>query len=132
MPKKGDSIKVLMVDDEEEVRRLLAKLLRDTWPLKIFEAEDGLEALNLLLNNAPDLDLIILDMMMPKLSGPEVLKIIRCRPDFDRVPIIACTAVNESGFIQKIIRYGVMDYLVKPIDRIEFIKKIFHVFNTAK
>ena len=123
--------KVLIVDDDAALRRLVAKLIRDTWPLKILEAEDGLEALNLLLNGVPDVGLIILDMMMPKISGPEVLKIIRCRPEFDQVPILACTAVNESGFIQKLMRHGIDGYLVKPIDKIAFIKKVFPFVSMA-
>lgn len=125
-------IKVLIVDDDRILRRLMTKLIQDSWPIEIIEAEDGLEALTILLKHPPHLNVIILDLMMPLVNGIEVLKLIRSRPKFDRVPIMVCTVVNDVQQIKQIIKHGVDDYVVKPIDRVVFLRKFFRILRKIR
>ena len=104
-----DMIKILVVDDEERMR----KLIRDFLLIKgysVEEAADGEEALNRFYAKN-DISLIILDVMMPKLNGWEVLKEIR---NTSRVPVIMLTAKGEECDELQGFRLGADEYITKP------------------
>lgn len=101
--------KILVVDDEPRIR----KLVRDFLNAKshtVLEAGDGEEALNLFTEN-PDIDLMILDVMMPKLDGFEVVKEVR---QSSKLPIIMLTARGEERDELQGFRLGVDEYISKP------------------
>ena len=104
-----ENAKVMIVDDEERLRSLVRDFLTREG-IKTLEAEDGEEALKLFFENK-DVAVIILDVMMPKLSGWQVLKEIR---RYSQVPVIMLTALSEEQDELKGFRLGVDEYVTKP------------------
>ena len=104
-----EDAKVMIVDDEERLRSLVRDFLnRDG--IRTIEAADGEEALTLFFANK-DVDVIILDVMMPKLNGWQVLEEIR---RYSKVPVIMLTALSEEQDELKGFRLGVDEYVTKP------------------
>ena len=101
--------KILVVDDEERMRKLVKDFLT-LKGYKVLEAGDGIEAVDVFVANN-DIDLIILDVMMPKMDGWEVCKAIR---EYSKVPIIMLTAKSEEKDELKGFELGVDEYITKP------------------
>jgi CheY-like chemotaxis protein len=78
-------------------------------------AENGGEGLEILEQNA-DVDLTLMDIMMPEIDGYETIKMIRAIPQFEQLPIIALTAKAMKGDREKTISAGASDYIAKPVD----------------
>jgi DNA-binding response OmpR family regulator len=101
---------VLVVDDEFRIRKLLADFLsREGY--KVLEANDGEEALDLLFESGKKIDLVILDVMMPKYDGWYVLERIR---DYMTIPVIMLTARSDEYDQLKGFKLGADDYVTKP------------------
>jgi CheY-like chemotaxis protein len=106
--------KVLVVDDD--VRNIFALTgLLESQKIRVFKAEDGTLCLKLLQQN-PDIDLILMDIMMPELNGYETMRQIRQNSQFTSLPIIALTAKAMKGDREKCIEAGASDYISKPVD----------------
>lgn len=104
---------VLIVDDD--VRNIYALTgILEHHGLNVISAINGEEALSRLVRH-PEIDLVLMDIMMPKLDGYETMRIIREDMNLTQVPIIALTAKAMQGDREKCIQYGASDYLVKPI-----------------
>lgn len=108
--------KILIADDNIQNCELLEAYLSDE-PYDITMAYDGQDTLNKVREIEPDL--ILLDIMMPKLSGYEVCQRLRKDPATKSIPILMVTALNEMGDIEKAVQAGADDFLTKPINRIE-------------
>ncbi len=104
-----DTCKILIVDDEDRMRKLLRDFLVKA-NYRVIEAADGEAALNIFYNDNA-IDLIILDVMMPKMDGWEVLEAIR---KVSRVPVIMLTARAEERDELKGFSLGVDEYVTKP------------------
>jgi CheY-like chemotaxis protein/phosphoribosyl 1,2-cyclic phosphodiesterase len=103
--------RILIVDDDPSlVRYVEAALRKDKY--EIFSALNGEQAIQLALDEQPDL--ILLDVMMPKLSGYEVARLLREKPEFQDTPIIMFTARAEEDDIVRSFESGVDDYIGKP------------------
>jgi DNA-binding response OmpR family regulator len=102
--------KILVADDEMKMRFLICDFLRMEG-FQTIEAEDGEEALNIFLNDK-DIDLLILDIMMPKMNGWEVCK--KVREYSETIPILMLTAKDTNEDIIKGFKLGTDDYLTKP------------------
>lgn len=113
--------RILVVDDEPDVRETLrANLERQDF--KVAVARDGEEALKMLENDPPDL--VILDLVMPKISGDEVLKLIKKNAKTSDIPVIISTVHRETSFLINLMNLGATDYLMKPYDVAELAKLI--------
>ncbi|MEA3547966.1 MAG: response regulator [Thermodesulfobacteriota bacterium] len=106
--------KILLVDDDMRNVFALKKLLNDE-SMQVVVGKDGLEALKRIEEHA-DIDLILMDIMMPKMDGYEAMAEIRKRQHFNELPIIALTAKAMKGDRTKCIKAGASDYLAKPVD----------------
>jgi CheY-like chemotaxis protein len=106
--------KVLVVDDD--VRNIFALTsileLRD---LKVIHAENGRAGIDL-LRRTPDVDIVLMDIMMPEMDGYETMRAIRQIPRFRDLPIVALTAKAMKGDREKCIEAGASDYIPKPVD----------------
>jgi diguanylate cyclase (GGDEF)-like protein/PAS domain S-box-containing protein len=112
-PANPNSPRVLVVDDDEMNREVLTRLLkRNGYVVSL--AEDGRSALDLAQRQT--FDLVLLDQMMPNMSGMEVLRILRTRASASELPIIMVTAKNQSEEIVAALEAGANDYVGKPID----------------
>lgn len=107
--------KILLVDDDMRNVFSLRKILADK-SMKVVVAKHGQEALEQLKNN-PDVNLVLMDIMMPVMDGFEAMAKIRQKDKFKKLPIIALTAKAMKGDRKKCIDAGASDYLTKPIDK---------------
>lgn len=119
--------KVLIVDDNKINLKVASRLLKD-YNIKTEEVDSGFECINRILQKE-EYDLILLDDMMPKMSGVETLKKLKEISDF-HTPTIALTANAISGMKEKYLKEGFDDYLSKPIDRKELNRVIRKFLNT--
>ena len=113
--------RVLIVDDNQANCELLDAYL-DGIDCDTQIAEDGQEALEKVKAFNPDL--ILLDVMMPKLSGFEVCKQLKSDPETASIMILMVTALNELGDIERAVDAGTNDFLSKPVNRVELIKRV--------
>ena len=109
-----DSGKILIVDDDMRTLFAISKLL-DTKGLESIKAESGKKALKLLKENK-DIDLVLMDIMMPEMNGYEAIREIRLDEGLKSIPVIALTAKAMKGDREKCISAGASDYLTKPVD----------------
>lgn len=112
---------VLVVDDNLQNLELLQAHLEDM-DCKTLPAHDGIEALEIIAKNPPDL--ILLDVMMPKMSGFEVCRRIKNDPKTTDIPVIMVTALNEFGDIERGIDSGTDDFISKPINKLELLTRV--------
>jgi CheY-like chemotaxis protein/signal transduction histidine kinase/HAMP domain-containing protein len=105
---------VLIVDDD--VRNIFALTsLLETYQMEIFYAENGRDGITILQNN-PNISIVLMDIMMPEMDGYETMRNIRACSQFQSLPIIALTAKAMKGDREKCIEAGASDYITKPID----------------
>ena len=112
---------ILVVDDNQENLELLQAYLEDM-DCQTVPAGDGLQAMEIVADNPPDL--ILLDVMMPKMSGFEVCKRIKNDPKTSDIPIIMMTALNEFGDIEHGIDSGTDDFISKPVNKLELLTRV--------
>jgi two-component system cell cycle response regulator DivK len=105
--------KILIVEDNPQNMRLLEMILRNRGYF-LLKAADGEEALDMAISEQPDL--IIMDVMLPKVNGLEVTRKLRQMPAFSRIPIIGVTAYAMKGDREEVIEAGCDAYLSKPIN----------------
>ncbi|PMB48518.1 hybrid sensor histidine kinase/response regulator, partial [Fischerella thermalis CCMEE 5330] len=106
--------KVLIIDDD--VRNIFALTsMLERYQMQIFYAENGSDGIEVLQNN-PDINVVLMDVMMPEMDGYETTRCIRANPDFKSLPIIALTAKAMQGDREKCIEAGASDYITKPVD----------------
>ncbi len=119
--------KILVVDDSFTARRFVGQALKTSIKCDIILAEDGAEALKVMLKEEPDV--IVLDMMMPFMNGIEVLRIMKKDNKLNKIPVIACTAVEDNSVVKQIIEIGVTKYIKKPINVEDLVGKINEIFD---
>ena len=112
---------VLVVDDNLQNLELLQAYLEDL-DCQTIPAHDGLEAMEIVTENPPDL--ILLDVMMPKMSVFEVCKRVKNDPKTSDIPVIMVTALNEFGDIERGIDSGTDDFLSKPVNKLELLTRV--------
>lgn len=108
---------VLVVDDQELNRDSLEVMLEDDY--EIITAENGQQALDVMRGHIDDLSLVLLDLMMPVMSGIEVLKTVREDEDLSQIPIIVLTADTSAEL--EALQLGAADFITKPFDMPEVI-----------
>lgn len=114
--------KILIVDDEDDVRKSIAIVL-EKQGYQIEEAEDGLEGIEKV--NKEKFDLIILDVMMPKMSGWDVMKnILKDKKEYKgKIMFLSVVEISDSRK-KELVKDGAIDYITKPFDIEELVKKV--------
>lgn len=113
--------KILIADDNPQNVELLEAYLSD-FPCEIRTAHDGEETLKAVEEYAPDL--LLLDVMMPKLSGFEVCRKIRSNPPTKDLMVLMVTALNEAADFERGVQAGTDDFLTKPVNKVELLCRI--------
>jgi two-component system alkaline phosphatase synthesis response regulator PhoP len=116
-----DAPKIVIADDNDQNVELLEAYLSD-FDCEIRTAHDGEETLQVVEEFAPDL--LLLDVMMPRLSGFEVCKKIRANPDSKDLLILMITALNEAADFERGVQAGTDDFLTKPVNKVELLCRI--------
>ena len=122
--------KILLVDDNELNLKVATKLLERHNATNITSFTSGIECLNSIRNN-DKYDVILLDDMMPKMSGTETLKELQKIPNFNTA-VVALTANAITGMKEKYLGEGFTSYLAKPIDKNELVKVLNEVLDNAQ
>ncbi len=112
---------VLVVDDEAEALSMVELMLRSS-PFKIITAQNGEEAL--IKAQSTPIDIVLLDIMMPDISGITVCGHLRATPALRHVPVVMLTALDDYGTRRKAIQAGANDLLTKPVAREELLAKL--------
>lgn len=121
--------KVLIAEDEVKTRILLTLYLeRNNY--KVIEAVDGAEALHVIEEERPDI--IILNILTPRLSGTELCKVIRANPKFKEVPILFLSSMHQRELIMNGLASGGNDYLTKPFDPNELLVRVRTLLRKVK
>jgi two-component system chemotaxis response regulator CheY len=108
-----NKLRALIVDDSRFLRERLKQMLRATgW--ECTEAEDGIEAFGLLANDSA-FDLMLLDVNMPRMDGLECVRRLRAQDCAPSMKVMMVTTEVDSGFIEKALKYGADEFLMKPM-----------------
>src|SRR5436309_623947 len=121
--------KILVIEDEPDIRKLVQYNLTQEH-FNVVEAEDGEQALSLLQREKPNL--VILDLMLPGLSGLELCKMLRQRSDTEKLPVLMLTA--KAGEADRIVglEMGADDYLAKPFSPRELVARVRAILRRAE
>jgi signal transduction histidine kinase/ActR/RegA family two-component response regulator len=106
--------KILVVDDDVRNVFALTSAL-ESYGMEVLFAENGKKGIDALLRN-PEVDLVLMDIMMPEMDGYETCRAVRSMPQFQRLPIISLTAKAMTGDREKSIASGASDYITKPVE----------------
>jgi two-component system alkaline phosphatase synthesis response regulator PhoP len=112
---------VLVVDDNPQNVELLLAFL-ESLPVKLVTAIDGVDALEKVKQHNPDL--ILLDVMMPRMSGFQVCKRLKGDPATKDIQILMVTALNELGDIEQATECGTDDFVSKPVNKFELLTRV--------
>jgi CheY-like chemotaxis protein len=118
--------KILIVDDEPNVRRLSRKILNNTFD--VVEAEDGRQAIEIAVTQQPDV--ILMDMMMPRMDGLSACHAIKKDPTTKSIPVIMVTAIGFELNIKLSQQMGATGYVTKPFSSQDLLDKIGEVLTT--
>lgn len=119
----SDSVLLLVDDNEQNVELLQAYL--EALPCKTLTAFDGEQAMAIIEDDdQPTPDLVLLDVMMPRMSGFEVCQKIKENPKTRAIPVMMVTALNELGDIERGVEAGTDDFLTKPVNKLELITRV--------
>jgi len=106
--------KVLVVDDDARNIFALTSLLENQ-EMEVVSATNGRNAIDI-IQNTPDVSIVLMDIMMPEMDGYETMREIRKAPEFRTVPILALTAKAMKGDREKCLNAGASDYIAKPVN----------------
>jgi len=113
--------RILVVDDNEQNLELLVAYL-ETIECELETATDGADAIEKVENNPPDL--ILLDVMMPRMSGFECCRKLKSTPKMRDIPILMVTALNAMEDIEQAVECGTDDFISKPVNRLELVTRV--------
>ncbi|MCC6163509.1 MAG: response regulator [Acidobacteria bacterium] len=121
-------MKVLVVDDQADVRLPLSTVLRKHVGCSVFEATNGLEALHLLGRHP--FHLVILDVLMPVMNGIEMLDALRRLPQCQHLGVVVLSAVRDEQKIRQLACHGIAAYLAKPQRPYDVAERVQHILDT--
>ncbi len=113
--------KILIVDDNPQNVELLQAYLEEL-DCPMDTAADGLEALERVEQSQPDI--VLLDVMMPRMSGFQVCQKLKGNPNTRDIPIVMVTALNEVGDVERAVECGADDFLTKPVNKLELVTRV--------
>ena len=106
--------RVVVVDDDARNIFALTSVLENQ-DMEVLTATNGRQAIDL-INETPDVSVVLMDIMMPEMDGYETMREIRKNPDFRTLPILALTAKAMKGDREKCLQAGASDYIAKPVN----------------
>ena len=119
---------ILLVDDNQQNLELMQAYL-ETLPCRLSTARDGLEANDAIHRERPDL--VLIEVMMPKMSGFEVCRKIKSDPATRDMVVIMVTALHELGDHERAVESGTDDFLTKPVNKLELLTRVRSLLRVA-
>ena len=119
---------IMLVDDNAQNVELMQAFLEEL-PCKILTASDGVEAVEKIERSCPDL--LILDVMMPRMSGFEVCQKVKSQPSTRDTVVIMVTALNEVSDYERAVECGTNDFITKPVNKLELITRVRTLLELA-
>ena len=115
---------ILIADDSEMNRAILADMLGDEYT--VIEAQDGMEAINIFRERAADIDLLLLDIMMPELDGFGVLEAMRKYGWIGQIPVVMISAESSANFVERAYEMGATDYISRPFEALVVRRRVIN------
>lgn len=125
---KPEDMRILVVDDVTAMRKIIRSALRAGGYTDIVEAVNGTEAMGKL----EGVHLVLTDIYMPGMGGFSFVRALRANPEHRHLQIIAVTAENRIAMIERMLRTGVNDYIVKPFTAVNLLSKVNGVRDRLK
>ena len=121
----------LLLIDDDEIERMKFKRVcqKNNFTHTIIEAKNGEYALELLKNNEPSPDLIILDLNMPKMNGIEFLNILKSDDELKFIPIIIMSSSENYLDVKECYKIGIAGYIIKPLHFVDYSNRIVILLN---
>lgn len=123
-----DGSRILLVDDNQQNLELIQAYL-ESLPVEIETARDGIEAIEAVERQQPDL--ILLDVMMPRMSGFEVCQKLKANPETRDIVVIMVTALHEVADYERAVESGTDDFLSKPVNKLELLTRVRSLLRVA-
>jgi type IV pilus assembly protein PilB len=120
--RQKENLKILVVEDDNIMRRIVSTFLKKERIYQVSEAADGEQALQLISKDPPDL--ILLDILMPKMNGYEVCRNLRNDSKYAKIPIIMLSSLEDKEDLVKGFDLGIDDYISKPVDQQVLIARV--------
>jgi two-component system alkaline phosphatase synthesis response regulator PhoP len=124
-PLMAETNRILIADDNQPNRELLEAYLAEV-DCQVEHAVDGQDTLDKVKSFQPQL--ILLDVMMPKLSGFEVCQKLKADSVARKIMILMVTALNEAGDIERAVQAGTNDFISKPVNKLELLSRVKNMF----
>lgn len=118
---KANAPRILLVDDHEQNLELLEAYLEEV-NANVTTAKDGLDALRMIQSDKPDL--LLLDVMMPRMSGFQLAQKLRTDAATKDLPIILVTALGEESDIERARDLGIVDFITKPVNKVDLLNRV--------
>lgn len=123
-------LKVLYADDDDHIREIAKISMEQGGLLKVSEFSSGVKAVENLEKVAPDI--IVLDVMMPGMTGPEALVEMRLRPGFKNIPVVFLTSMSDEKTLEYLYSLDPAGVLFKPFDANDLARQILSLHNAYK
>ncbi len=117
-------MRILAVDDDENIRELLSQALESTGDHQVWTADGGEEALDLIEDADEPFECLLLDIQMPGINGIELCEQVRDLPGYRMAPIVMLTAMSQKKYIDRAFAAGATDYVTKPFDFLELFSRL--------
>ena len=129
MKRKSNTVKIMIVDDEQDIVIIMGKILKKRG-YEVITARDGLECIKKVETEPPDL--ILLDNIMPNMDGQAVLAKLKASKETQDIPVIMVTALADQEHITGAQKGGAVEYIVKPFDYTVLLEKIAQVLKSKR
>ncbi|MDO9633698.1 MAG: two-component regulator propeller domain-containing protein [Paludibacter sp.] len=123
---KGNKKSVLVIEDNKDLRNYLQQILQKYY--HVFTASNGVDGLALAMNNIPDM--VLSDIMMPKMDGIELCRRLKNSDKTSHIPVVLLTARASIAHVQEGLNIGADDYFIKPFNPVILISKIENILNS--
>lgn len=126
---KKELKKILFIDDDEDIHLIVNICLREIPNVEVRSAFSGEEGIKVAMEFHPDL--ILLDVMMPKMDGTATLQALKLLPSFVDTPVVFLTAKSQKNEVEEYLKCGVADVIIKPFDPMTLSKRVLQIWDRA-
>lgn len=133
-PRSIEDLGVLLVEDDTFTRKLVYRLLQDLHVRQLWEAADGIAALDVLRKQGSAVDVVVCDLEMPRMGGLDLLHALRTATGspLAGLPVVVLTSNREAETVRRAISYGISGYLVKPVSKTDLVRRLAFAMQAGR